>query len=366
MYADDGLIFSTKEKWIHLVKKELTKIVEINETKSSFVKFCGKFVKPLKFCGLIYHDLEGSLQSSTRSGKTLSFSPSMQFLSFLSLNFRFNYSTKFFENDISVKEFLIKSIDDFKNLSPLSRLKWFFNPSLGGYFLNCLYLGSFSFQVQEKDYFFSGLPSSWINSRWTQVYRNIILDNMPEIIKLINFEIEWYCLNLISRKFNLDIRSFAMEDILSCDLSNYLREKFPWELPLSVNEAVESPFINSYAKKIIVKIIELHNLRNEIESSTISGKELSYSLKRQINIFVSSCFLLTKFNCSSYAISDLRDLISIKSSSEKQILIRYSFPNLKGNCLIKNKNTLILKESRKLYRERFSLYPTQVEQGLVI
>jgi hypothetical protein len=71
MYADDGLIFDVVED---LDPKELNNPeigIEINEEKSRWVKKNGKWLRPLKFLGLVYHGESKILESQTRSGRQL-------------------------------------------------------------------------------------------------------------------------------------------------------------------------------------------------------------------------------------------------------------------------------------------------------
>jgi len=161
MYADDGIIFANSEQDIQLIKEEFGKIVQLNESKSRFLKFGGGLTsEKLKFCGLVYDFKNKSLMSSTRTGKSLEFSVSSQFLSMLSLNYSLSYSSISKFKDVSVKNFLKSSMYDFLILSPQGKLELFFNPKYMGYFLNVLYLGSFSFTIKEKNNFFEGRKDS--------------------------------------------------------------------------------------------------------------------------------------------------------------------------------------------------------------
>jgi hypothetical protein len=83
MYADDGLIFAKSEHSIKLIEAKLDSIVSVSKEKSSYIKFKGSFCKKLKFCGLIYDASSCILSSCTRSGKTLTFGPIEQYLTYL-------------------------------------------------------------------------------------------------------------------------------------------------------------------------------------------------------------------------------------------------------------------------------------------
>jgi hypothetical protein len=208
------------------------------------------------------------------------------------------------------------------------------------------------------------LKNSWINTRWTYVYRKNILQSLFNIVKLINFEIEWICISIISRKFNTGIFNFVKSDRLVSELNEYIESGFPWELPVSVEAVINSSETNLNLKRMLMSIVSLHNMRNQVESSIVKGERLNKELWIQIVRFVSVSFSLSKFNCSSFAINDLRNIYLTNKKFEKP-LIRYTFYNLKGSSIVKNKKTLILKESLKLYKERKDLYPHIVEQGLI-
>jgi len=121
-------------------------------------------LKPVKFCGLSYDLNREVFKSVTRSGKTLEFSSSMQLISYLS-SYLISYSKPFLSSDVSVKEFLIKSMADFSKLSFISRGLLYCNTRYMGYFLSCMYLGSFKFQIKNQHNFFVGNKFSWLNRR---------------------------------------------------------------------------------------------------------------------------------------------------------------------------------------------------------
>jgi len=68
MYADDGLIFG-KPKFKHPDYKLAG--IKLNKEKSGWIKRKGKWLKPLKFCGLIYDGNTDTLTSQTNKGKTI-------------------------------------------------------------------------------------------------------------------------------------------------------------------------------------------------------------------------------------------------------------------------------------------------------
>jgi len=159
MYADDGLIFSNSEENIYKIREDLNKIVEVSEPKSGFIKYKGSFCKDLKFCGLVLSFSTNMLSSCTRTGTNLVFSSMNQFLaSFHSKVLTYKYSSNevnAFKN-VSVSSFISQNFFDFLKCCPRSNISLFFNSKISGYLLNCLYLGSFSFEIKDRNHFFEG------------------------------------------------------------------------------------------------------------------------------------------------------------------------------------------------------------------
>jgi hypothetical protein len=73
-YADDWIIYGSKFDPQDLLNDKFTKEgIIINQSKSSWVKKDGKWLKPLKFLGLSYDGEKDKLISATRKGATLEF-----------------------------------------------------------------------------------------------------------------------------------------------------------------------------------------------------------------------------------------------------------------------------------------------------
>jgi hypothetical protein len=74
MYADDGMFYGDlpDNMWRELPGNPAAGI-EINQTKSGFVKKGGKWLKPLKFLGLEYDGEQNKLRAKTRNGSELLF-----------------------------------------------------------------------------------------------------------------------------------------------------------------------------------------------------------------------------------------------------------------------------------------------------
>lgn len=68
MYADDGLFFGSKNPVLKAEEYDRAGIV-FHPEKGGWVKQNGRWLKPLKFCGLTYDGWADKLYSSTRNGK---------------------------------------------------------------------------------------------------------------------------------------------------------------------------------------------------------------------------------------------------------------------------------------------------------
>jgi len=143
MYADDGLFF--KEPNREAFSKYASTGIKQNEEKSGWVKKAGKWLKELKFCGLIYDGREngGRLYSQTRKGKTL---------------------------EISKKGF-----QQLKNAwelwgsdgSPIRNNTWYelMMSRISGFVQACLYAGTFSLQDYWDRWEITAHQQSWQKSK---------------------------------------------------------------------------------------------------------------------------------------------------------------------------------------------------------
>jgi len=365
MYADDGLIFANDLKSIYTIEAKLNEIVTVSKEKSGFVKFKGSYCKNLKFCGLIFNASQSILSSCTRSGTILEFGPIFQYLTYLWQNTHASYKNIVDLKEFSVVEFLFNSLSSFTTLSPFEKIKLFFNPSLGGYLLNCLYLGSFSFQIREKNNFFEGHKFSWLNRRWGLVFKSLINENRNFILSLIDFEISWIIYNIVSRKYSTSIFRFVNKNSLILNLLDYLSTLNSSKIqnislsvvPYEVNTESQNYYLNCdsvLTRKLLCDLSNLLKLKNDYLQNLTSNL--------MINSFISKSFQLSRFNCSSFAIYDLRKILCNKNLIENKQLIKYCFPSFKGP---KNQVTLVLKESKNLRKLRLSLYPNSLFQGLI-
>lgn len=74
MYADDGLFYSDKKFSAKDVEDFFAEMgLTVHPTKSRWVRENYKWIRPLKFLGLVYQPLTGDLWSSTREGVAIKF-----------------------------------------------------------------------------------------------------------------------------------------------------------------------------------------------------------------------------------------------------------------------------------------------------
>jgi len=71
MYADDGLLHGRGLVEDLLLNHLESTGIPINKEKSGWVKRNGKWLKPLKFLGLVYDGSQDKLYSETRTGNKL-------------------------------------------------------------------------------------------------------------------------------------------------------------------------------------------------------------------------------------------------------------------------------------------------------
>jgi hypothetical protein len=190
MYADDGIIFlddaSKLDKILSLFESSG---VELNMSKSGWIKKDGKWLKPLKFLGIkftkwggVYADL---IEASTRKGATLKFTIFDQFLAFL-LESReklfLEGSASHLNNvesylGVSVKSWVYSELNHFLSFENKNSL--LFTGRWKGYFLSSLYCDSWD-QKTNPSVEFKGFGNTWVNSLWwsyAQTHRKLL--NVP-------------------------------------------------------------------------------------------------------------------------------------------------------------------------------------------
>jgi len=186
MYADDGLIFLSREEDLDLILRQFSLSgVSVNAEKSGWVKKNGKFVNDLKFLGITYSGLNSTIRASTRKGSTLEFSVKEQFLAYLlekrenlllggsggHLNSLSNY------HGMSVKSWVLGELSLFFSLS--SRESLLFKGRWSGYLLSSLYCDSWTNSRPSNLDFSVANRGCWVNVVWPK-YRWQRLNSLCE------------------------------------------------------------------------------------------------------------------------------------------------------------------------------------------
>jgi len=150
---------------------------------------------------------------------------------------------------------------------------------------------------------------------------------------------------------NINIVSFLSQEIKQINIDS--------KSLIVYTATIES---EEYAKECCDRFVL--NLFSELSELVRLYVELNNSNCSMLRIesFISKNFALDKFNISSIAIHDLRLILKNRNSMNEKSLINYCFPNYRGP---KNKQTIYLKESKRLKRLRNSLYPSTMFQEIL-
>lgn len=159
-YADDFIIFGDRPINVTFVPKELG--VEINWSKSSYVKEDGHWLKPLKFLGLEYTQRETSTMwsANTRKGSKAQFSIWYQWLIIIKnhLNGR-NFDKR--EDFITwLKESVTLSADNKQSSAPTWEHLFGLSRNMG-WVQAMLYQGGFTKSKPDQDFTLTGVEKSW-------------------------------------------------------------------------------------------------------------------------------------------------------------------------------------------------------------
>lgn len=193
------------------------------------------------------------------------------------------------------------------------------------------------------------------------------MSNQKEVIKILNFEIEWLCLTLLGKLRAKPLTYLLNNGTYIKDLTEYISsiEIMGKKLSAGVFDMLYLG-IPIRTKSVINSLIELVVLRNYCYSFSSKNGVPDFEIISKLNNRLLSSFVLSKFNCSSFSSYDLRRLYSETSGKycliESRGKIHYCFPTVSP---LANKETLILKESKAMINERNFLYPKLVDQGLI-
>ena len=167
-YADDALFFSNEP--IHLVIPKGSGI-ELNEAKSGYVKYNGKWLKPFKFLGLQF---DGRVLSArTRKGSTLVLSDQL------------SQASSAVENLESLSSPLMSPGNTLFKLEKALHEKWSWESLMKnkmGYIMSSLYNNTWNLKKQDQDF-----TLKFSKGTWTDIYvsksfirwEDITISNLP-------------------------------------------------------------------------------------------------------------------------------------------------------------------------------------------
>lgn len=172
-YADDGLIFSNKPICLKKLTSEFMQVanIEYSEPKSGYVKIDNKWVKTIKFLGLVYDGLDNSLRASTRNGAKL----------------------------LMDKQELIRRFNEreseYKELDTTFSWHEFIKSKIRGYIQSRLYIGDWNLENYIQSFRLSYGKGSWVSEymKFTKIER----ENLKETLELNVFNSSSICLKSI-------------------------------------------------------------------------------------------------------------------------------------------------------------------------
>jgi hypothetical protein len=326
MYADDGLIFGKTEEAIEEVKKlfEPTKI-QLNKSKSGWIKREGTWLKEIKFLGLTYKD--GEMFASTRRGSTLKFDTIAAFTAFLMKRreeilyegsaSHLNYYYDRFK-DCSPKDWIFNEL--WKFLAYENKASLLFEKS-SGYFLSSLYNNTWNLnQPTSSELLFR--KKSWVSERW-YAYRHEVLKK--------------YLNGLLECEIHLEIKSLGLNLELPKSLKE-LRDLHEWARELSGHWRLKSLL------ELGIKHLE-HIHSQSYRRERIGIRE---SLNERWLLLINSLLPLNIYNVRSYACHDL-----LTNECYEKPLIRYVLeePKAKKATDYPRTKPKLLKAMKKLGKE---------------
>jgi hypothetical protein len=184
-YADDSVSFSDAE--INVEVPKFTGIV-INEDKSGYVRYEGKWLKPLKFLGFVWDGNNGTWSSDTRKGAKLKWDKKINRLVTIDTGtpigdietlseflFKFREEDKI-NNDIDLYD---DPIDNFRN---------FAKSRLFGFITSRMYLGKWNLDIKQ-DFSNTFMKGSWMDTKLVTKHplsNNIFLSSTFACKSLLN------------------------------------------------------------------------------------------------------------------------------------------------------------------------------------
>lgn len=179
MYADDSVGFSD-----HPIDIEVPRLmggVKIAPEKSGYVKYAGKWIKPLKFLGL---ECDGKLfKASTRKGSKLELGYREHLLGELFEQLHDKVQALSVEEGIKLLEESVEKQD-----YPTAKGSWLklFNSKLAGWIVNRMQSGSWDQQDLEQNFRMTFSSSSWMNSKLCHHELNVFNSSSYASLSLLN------------------------------------------------------------------------------------------------------------------------------------------------------------------------------------
>lgn len=183
-YADDSVSFSDKE--INISIPEDTGII-INEEKSGYVKYAGKWLKPLKFLGLEY---DGKIfRAKTRKGSTLAVTARTKLMIETIEEVKEDQQ---FESIQEAIDFLYEQKSMRKKFSYPDKLtlggSWekYFKSRLIGFIQSRLYNGDWNLKNIEQDFSLNFVNGSWMDTKLNKGVKDIFVASSYANHSLLN------------------------------------------------------------------------------------------------------------------------------------------------------------------------------------
>lgn len=162
-YADDSISFSDEE-----FKKRPPAYsgIEINESKSGWIKKDGKWQKELKFLGLIYNGDENVWKAQTRKGSNLAVTQEIKDVSEIIEHVRQKKPETMTMSHEEVIRYL-SEIETDENYESRGKGSWieFFKSKIIGFIQNRIYSGDWNLKNIVQDFEFHYVKKSWVESK---------------------------------------------------------------------------------------------------------------------------------------------------------------------------------------------------------
>lgn len=330
MYADDGLVFpenSNQEPNLNNLEAGIYQ----NQSKSGWVKKDSKWIKALKFCGLVYIPANimykgkeirdyPRIMACTRNGSSLEFTEKEQFLCYLNeiyardlASYKKMQVLKEYElGEITIGEWIEKSYENFLKLTIDERIGQLFTSKLGPMIMASLYNNSWQLS-EPSDRRLSFTKGSWVSQGFANYLYNLFPWEAATYLNQKKESLEIELENLASRvnsfkKMKLNIQLYK-QDIKSCETLVKQLERITKGLDFMLEEVCK--VLTEEEKKLRVQAFDsLFKFRNDSDKEVIKitdhitkTKFLEY--RKKWKDLLKEFFQLDISNVSAYATHDM-------------------------------------------------------------